>query len=239
MEKLLKISLFILLVSLSGCYIRVDNNPLPLSAYDEVRQDITPNNFDRIKTGSAFKINVLQGNSFKIIATGDRTDVNDLDIYVRNGVLTGGYRNNSRSQRYSMKIDITMPALVAVDFSGATTADISKFVSNSFDVSLSGASKLNLAVSTPKLTFDISGSSQFTPNGSVQKVSGDLSGASSYSAFNFLADETSMSVSGASNARVDVSKYLKINASGASNVRYRGNPITEISASGASNVVKE
>jgi hypothetical protein len=80
MEKLLKISLFILLVSLTGCYIRVDNNPLPLSAYDEVRQDITLSNFDRIKTGSAFKINVLQGNSFKIIATGDRTDVNDLDI---------------------------------------------------------------------------------------------------------------------------------------------------------------
>ena len=132
-----------------------------------------------------------------------------------------------------------MPALVAVDFSGGTTADVGKFVSNNFDVSLAGASKLNLAVSTPRLTFDISGASQFIPNGSVQKASGNLSGASSYKAYNCFADETSISVSGASDAWIDTSKYLKINASGASNVRYRGNPVTDISTSGASSVVKE
>lgn len=239
MKNLIKTSLFIFLASLNSCYIRVDNNPLPLSAYDEVRQDITLTNFDKIKTGSAFKINVIQGKTFKIIATGDRTDINDLDLYVRNGVLTGGYRSNSRNQRYSIKIDITMPSLLAVDFSGATTADISTFTANTFDVSLSGASRLNLDVNTPKMSFDISGASQFTPYGNSQKVTGDLSGASTLSAYNFPMDEITMSVSGASIARVDVIKYLKASVSGASKVRYKGNPTTELSISGASSVDKE
>jgi hypothetical protein len=239
MKNFLKISLFILSFSLSGCFIRVDNNPLPLSAYDEVRQDITLRNFDRIQTGSAFKINVVQGNTFRITATGDRTDVNDLDFYVRNGVLKGGYRSNTRNQRYSIKIDITMPALVGVDFSGATTAEVSRFVANNFDVSLSGASKLDLDISTPKMTFDISGASQFTPYGNAQKVAGDLSGASNINAYNFITDDFNMSVSGASNARVDVAKFLKASVSGASKLRYRGNPVTEFSISGASSVDKD
>ena len=239
MKNLLKNSLFLFIVSLSSCIIKVDNNPLPLSAYDEIRQDITLKNFDQIRTGSAFNVNVLQGNNFRIVATGDRVDVNDLDFYTRNGVLNGGYRNNSRNQRYNMKIDITVPSLTGVDFSGATSAEVGKFDANTFNVVLSGASKLNLDVKTQKLNIDISGASQFSPFGNAQKVSGDLSGASQLNAFGLLSDEVNISVSGASNARIDVYKYLKVNASGASKVRYRGNPTTEINASGASVVEKD
>jgi Putative auto-transporter adhesin, head GIN domain len=239
MKNLLKTSLFLFIISLSSCIIKVDNNPQPLTAYDEIRQDITLTNFDQIRTGSAFKINVVQGNNFRIIATGDRTDVNDLDFYVRNGVLNGGYRSNSRNQRYNMKVDITMPTLSAVDFSGATTAEVGNFNTNTFNAILSGASKLNLDVKTQKMNIDISGASQFNPYGNAQKISGDLSGASQLNAFGLLSDEMNVSVSGASNARVDVVKYLKVSASGASKVRYRGNPTTEISASGASIVEKD
>jgi hypothetical protein len=239
MKNLLKTSLFLLILSFSSCIIKVDNNPLPLSAYDEIREDITLKNFDQIRTGSAFKVNVVQGNNFRIVATGNRVDVNDLDFYVRNGVLNGGYRSNSRIQRYNMKIDITVPFLSAVDFSGATTAEVGNFNSNTFNVILSGASKLNLDVKTQKMNIDISGASQFNPYGNAQKVSGDLSGASQLNAFGLVSDEVNVNVSGASNARVDVIKYLKVNASGASKVRYRGNPTTEISVSGASVVEKD
>jgi hypothetical protein len=239
MKNPLKIYLFLSIISFSSCIIKVDNNPLPLSAYDEIRQDINLKNFDQIRIGSAFKVNVMQGNNFRIIAIGDQTDIKDLDFYVRNGVLNGGYRSNSRNQRYNMKIDITVPSLTGVDFSGATTAEVGNFNANTFNVILSGASKLNLDVKSQKLNIDISGASQFNPYGNAQKVSGDLSGASQLNAFGFLTDEVYISVSGASNARVDVAKYLKVNASGASKVRYRGNPTTEISASGASVVEKE
>lgn len=239
MKNLLKASLFLFIIALGGCIIKVDNNPQPLSAYDEIRQEITLKNFDQIRTGSAFKVNIIQGNNFRIIVTGDRMDVNDLDFYVRNGVLNGGYRSNSRNQRYSMRIDITIPSLSAVDFSGATTAEVGNFNSNTFNVILSGASKLNLDVKTQKMNLDISGASQFTPSGNAKNVSGDLSGASQLNAFGFLSDEVNVSVSGASNARIDVIKYLKIDASGASKVRYRGNPITEINVSGASVVEKD
>ena len=148
MKNLLKISLFLFTLSFSNCIIKVDNNPLPISAYDEIRQDINLKNFDQIRTGSAFKVNVIQGNNFRITATGDRTDVNDLDFYVRNGVLNGGYRSNSRNQRYNMRIDISVPSLTAVDFSGATDAEVGNFTANTFNVILSGSSKLNLDISS-------------------------------------------------------------------------------------------
>ena len=239
MKNLLKISLFLFIVSLSSCIIKVDNNALPVSAYDEIRKDISLSNFDQIRTSSAFNVSVVQGNNFRITATGDRVDVNDLDFYVRNGVLNGGYRSNLRNQRYTMRIDITVPSLTGVDFSGATTAEVGNFNANTFNVILSGASKLNLDIKTQRMNLDISGASQFNPSGNAQKLSGDLSGASQINAFGLLSDEVNVNISGASNAKVNVYKYLKVNASGASKVRYRGNPTTEISISGASVVEKD
>ncbi|PWK26266.1 putative autotransporter adhesin-like protein [Arcicella aurantiaca] len=239
MKNLLKTSLILLMIILNSCIIKIDNDPLPLSAYYEIRQSFNVPNFNNIKTGSAFKINVIQGNYYKVTATGDETDIDDLDLYVRNGTLYGGYRNNARNKHYTMRIDITVPSLSSVEFSGATTADVSGFYANTFDVILSGASKLFLDIDASKLYMDISGSSQFTPSGDAQKIIGEISGASLLNTLNFPSDEMDIKVSGASSARVDVYKYLKVNASGASRVRYRGNPTTTISTSGASTVERD
>ncbi len=171
MKNLLKTSLILLMVILNSCIIKVDNDPLPQSAYYEVRQNFNLSNFDGIKTGSAFKVNIIQGTYYKVTAIGDETDIDDLDLYVRNGTLYGGYRNNARNKHYTMRIDITVPALSSVQFSGATTADISGFYTNTFDVILSGASKLFLDIDVTKLYLDISGASQFTPSGDAQKIS--------------------------------------------------------------------
>lgn len=239
MKNLLKTSLLLLMISLNSCIIKIDNDPLPLSAYYEIRQNFNLSNFDNIKTGSAFKINVIQGNYYRVTAIGDETDIDDLDLYVRNGTLYGDYRNDARNKHYTMRIDITVPTLSSVQFSGATTADVSGFYANTFDVILSGASKLFLDIDVTKLYMDISGASQFTPSGDAQKISGEISGASLLNTLNFPSDEMDIKVSGASNARVDVYKYLKVNASGASRVRYRGNPTTTISTSGASTVERD
>lgn len=223
------------LASFSACTFNfIDRGP-----YEEVNQSYALADFDQLDMGSAFNIEVKQGTSFHIDVRGNRSDVDDLDVYTRNGVLYAKYRN-SRSRRYTTYFTITMPTVRGVDFSGASKSTISGFTNlRNVDITLSGASKSTVDLDATNLTFDLSGASTLDLLGQGSLLDGELSGASHLEAFDYAASDATLDVSGASRARVSVSRNLDVTASGASNVRYRGNPSVRQNTSGASSVQRD
>lgn len=208
--------------------------------YEETTQTYSVSGFDRLDMGSAFRITVRQGTTFAVEARGNRSDVNDLVVAVRNGTLTAQYDNYRRNRRHDMYITITIPTLRGVNFSGASRSTISGFPNvNSLDIDLSGASKSDVTVSTTRLTTAISGASTLTLNGSSSGLTGDVSGASKLNAYDLLTETADLEVSGASNVQIRVKEALTVSASGASKVRYRGTPRLNSKVSGASSVEQE
>ena len=231
---LIALSIFIL-TSLSSCFVEIDD---PLPVYHEQEQYYYLKNFDQLNMGSAFVVNVYQGNSFRVQAIGDKQDLDDLDVYVRNGVLYARYVGYS-SRRYKMTINITMPSISEVNFSGASDTYIEGFSVRYCNVFLSGASYLKIDSDIQNLNFHVTGASELNMIGNGEKTIGEVSGASLVNNFSFIADEQTLSVAGASKVRVSAFRFLRVTASGASNVRYRGNPTLEKSTSGASIVERD
>ncbi|OJV13420.1 MAG: DUF2807 domain-containing protein [Dyadobacter sp. 50-39] len=196
-------------------------------------------NFDELEISDAIRVHVVAGSSFTVEATGERNDLDDLNIFVQDGKLTARY-NNSWRKRQRMDIDITMPDLAGVDFSGAVNAEIDKFENlPSIDIELSGASLCDFEGSGTTLKFDVSGASRLSVFGKMKFMDGEASGASQVNAFDLEAEESDLDISGASNAKVWVTRLLDVKASGASNVRYRGNPKVEKEVTGGSSVRAE
>ena len=224
-----------LLASFSACNFNyIDRDP-----YEEVIQTYALTGFDQLSMGSAFNITVRQGSTYRIEVRGSRNDVNDLDLYTRNGKLYARYRTSSK-QRYTTYFTITMPTISGVDFSGATRSSISGFGGlRSFEAILSGASRSDIDLDANSVRVDLSGASEATFFGSGNVLEGDLSGASSLYAFDYPVNEAILDVSGASRARVDVARNLDVSASGASNVRYQGNPSVRQNVSGGSSVQRD
>jgi hypothetical protein len=75
--------------------------------------------------------------------------------------------------------------------------------------------------------------------GESQYLNGKLSGASQINAFDLTVEASELSLSGASIAKVWVTKSLNVDASGASSVRYKGNPEIRKQLSGASTLRQE
>ncbi|MDR6560395.1 MULTISPECIES: head GIN domain-containing protein [unclassified Arcicella] len=224
-----------MLTSLSSCFIHIED---PLPAYREQQEFFYLKNFDQLKMGSAFHVNVSQGNHYGIQAIGDEEDLNDLDVYVRNGILYVEYINY-RSRRYNMNINITMPTLRSVDFYGASNSYVEGFSVKNLTIYLSGASKLETDLDAQNLNFDVSGASQLIMKGYGEKIISSVSGASQVNNFNFITGEQTLDVSGASRVKVNAIRFLRVTASGASNVRYRGTPTLERSLSGGSSVERD
>ncbi|GAB3512553.1 head GIN domain-containing protein [Spirosoma knui] len=223
-------SLSLLFFALTSC-IREDVGP-----YQDGQQTYALTNFNRLDMGSAFTITVVPGTAFNIIANGDRRNLDDLDVYVRNNTLIAQYRNN-RNRKYGTSFTITMPTLRGVSFSGASQSTIRGFSNlDQLDIELTGASKGNFDIEAARTTMRLSGASVLRLDGESETLQADLSGASNLDAFNYPAQRADVEASGASKASVSVGSSLVVNASGASVVRYRGNPTVKQHVSGASKV---
>ncbi|GAB3013388.1 head GIN domain-containing protein [Spirosoma pulveris] len=232
---LFSLILIALLLSLASCsLIREDAGP-----YQGDTQTYAFTGFDRVDMGSAFNITVQQGNTFSVVVEGDRRNLNDLDVYTRNGTLYARYRN-PRRREYQTAFTITMPTLRAVDFSGASRSTVRGFSNiENLDIALSGASESQVSAPASRLNVVLSGASVLRLTGQGTSLTSDLSGASLIQAFGYPVDQANVVVSGASKANINVGTSLVVKASGASTVRYRGTPTVQQQLSGASSVQKE
>lgn len=215
---------------LSGCFVE---DPGPRQ---ETERRYTIVDFERLEMGSGFHIDVKQGNFYAVVATGDRRNVEDLIVRKEGTTLVIEYRNY-RERRYDTFIDITMPYLDAVTFSGASESRVHGFTADeAFDVYLSGGSVCQLDVDAPSMNIVLSGASYLNIRGAGSLMDADVSGASALKAFNFPVNTAEMTVSGASDCQVTATDVLDVTATGASHVVYRGTPVVSSSVTGSSSV---
>ena len=215
---------------------------LSLNASAQGTRNFNLTGFDKLSMGSAFRIEVQQGSKYSISTTGRSEDLDDLQATIKGDVLHLGYKNNSwNKNRKTVNVNITMPSLEAVDFSGACKANVAPFSGvRTMDIEVSGASQVNMEFSAPKVTFDLSGASSLILVGKGDILNGEVSGASSFKGRDFSAKTVNIDASGASSAAVVASNSLHADASGASSVRYSGGAKdVHSSSSGASSVKRD
>ncbi|CAG5071471.1 hypothetical protein DYBT9623_03472 [Dyadobacter sp. CECT 9623] len=212
---------------------------MTISAQAQESKKFSVSNFNRLSMGSAFKVEVKQGSTFGVTATGRSEDLNDLEARVSGGELKLYYRGNGWSKnRKTVNVSITMPNLQGIDFSGASTANVAGFSGvKTMEIEVSGASKVNMDLKATKVTMELSGASSLVLNGSCDTLDGEVSGASSFKGSDFQTKEVNIDASGASSAAVYASNAVHAEASGASSVRYSGGAKDiHSSTSGASSV---
>ncbi len=218
--------------------------PLVLSScYTEDPGDLRPTeetfevvDFDRLEMGDDFVIRVEQGNFFSVTARGDERNINDLVVRKEGSTLVVRFDDNN-NRKHDTYIDITMPELHEINFSGASNSTVTGFTHEGvFKISLSGASVSQLELVGEVIDLSLSGASTLTLTGDATEMSAGVSGASVLRAFNFPVDEAYVNASGASSVKVTVSDKLNVVASGASSVLYRGSPAVTSNVSGGSSV---
>jgi hypothetical protein len=213
----------------SSCDNEEDQGPLQADARDYAFVD-----FERLEMGDAFVVTVEESETFSVHVRGDRRNLDRLIVTKTGSTLKIGF-DRRINMNYTTFIDIGMPKLSGVNFSGASTSTIAGFSdAKQLDIILSGASTSQMNIDSESTNVILSGASQLTVSGKGSSMITNVSGASQFSAFNFPVQTASIDVSGASGAKVNVAATLKAMATGASFIFYRGNATVNSSVSGAS-----
>jgi hypothetical protein len=211
-----------------------DNSPI-------IEKDINVTGFTRIYAGESFNLIITKGANFSVKVKGPTNSVNDIDWNVANNILDIQY-THYKNNRPNVDITITLPTLVQLNLSGASTGTVNGFqgVQNVVRTVLSGASKCMLNGTGINTQIDISGASELNVNGATESLYGNISGAGKLNAYDLISTEVDISASGGSEARVKVTDRLFVEATGGSRVYYKGAPpVKNIQTSGGSQVIQQ
>jgi len=204
-----------------------------------ITKELDLSGFDQVEVSGAFVADVTRGDSFSVVVRVEEKLEAHLRVQVVGSTLEVGWTPNlSILGTATREVEITMPELTGLEFSGATRGTISGFDSTAdLSVEVSGASRLDGDIQAGDSRLDVSGASTVELNGSGEALVLDVSGASTANLSDFAVNDAEVEASGASTAKVNASGRLDAEASGASHVVYLGNPtLGTIDSSGASSI---
>ena len=228
-----------------------------------VTQEFNFSDFTRVEVGSAFQVEIIQADSYRVSVTADDNLFEYIQVSKEGETLKIGLKLLPLRPLFTtLRAEISMPRIYDLDLSGATRGTISGFSSTeNLDNELSGASSLNLVemsagdgkfalsgasrasgdiTASDDARFELSGASKAELTGSANDMLIEASGASQLGLDNFPVRNVDIDLSGASRATVKLDGRLDADLSGASKLRYIGEPtMGDIHTSGGSSVNKK
>ena len=201
-----------------------------LSHYGTGRKNLpNPGDFSEIETHGAFRVLVRQGDTYHVEAAGRPQDLDQMGLRVEGDRLVvrhrdRGFLSGFNFSSHPVLVTVTLPRLQKLELNGACQADVSGFRDESLGLEVSGASFVRLHVDVPNLDVNLSGASHADLSGTANNLTIDGSSASQVEGLGLRTDNTTLKLSGASQAAVRASSGLTANLSGSSRARYAGKP---------------
>ena len=205
-----------------------------------VTKDFDFANFTSVEAANAFAVEISQSDAFGVTVRIDDSLEDRLDVSLEGNTLRLRLKGGLNIEGdITLEATITMPVLEGLQLSGAASADLSGITSTAkVDMVLSGASRLAGDVQALDRGIDASGASTVQLEGVAASMSIDGSGASNLDLADFAAETAEVTLSGASEATVNVRNRIDaVDVSGASRLYHLGDPeLGDVKNSGASTV---
>lgn len=191
---------------------------------NQISQVRTVDAFSTIKVGGAVKLIVKQAPQLELRIIADDNIQDEIKISVRNNQLEIDIHDNFCDEG-PITVYATSPNLEGIEASGAVEVlGEGEINSQSFNLDLSGASKVMLNINCGTMNTQTSGSSKVMLKGQAGSHDLKMSGSSELEAFGFVVGKYNINTSGASDLKINVLNELNVESSGSSKISYRGNP---------------
>lgn len=185
-------------------------------------RDVDP--FTAVEVGGAIKLVIKQDSSQQLRIVADDNIQERIDTRVSGNTLSIEMDGNF-CETGPVTVYASAKTFKGVSASGAVEVlSDGKISSDSFELDLSGASKVMLDLNTGEMRTDASGSTEVKLKGQARSHKIELSGAGEVNALDFVVGDYQIRTSGSSDLRINALNNLDVESSGSSEISYRGNP---------------
>jgi len=182
--------------------------------------------FSSVEIGSAFEIDVRQGDEYKVVLYGSEEEIDEIRLIKDGDLLDIKYNREtydfSKRARDNIKIKIIMPEINTLKTSGASKAYINGFNGARLTLDLSGASYTEVDSDFEDISAKVRGASELELKGTGKELRVDIAGGSELNAYNYMVNFAIVEATGLASAQLYVTERLEVESSVVSNVKYRG-----------------
>ena len=185
-------------------------------------------------------VNIDTVSSNVVTYTIDENLQNLLQITHQGGTLRISTTNNrSITSRSEMVFSVGTDVLEQISVSGAVTINgKGKLTVETFALDIAGAASVNLELDASAVSTSIAGAGSLTLSGTTDELFISAAGAASINARSLVAQDATVSISGAGSAQVHAENTLDVSVAGVGSVTYWGDPVLTSSAPGLASVRK-
>jgi phage shock protein PspC (stress-responsive transcriptional regulator) len=182
--------------------------------------------FTSLEIGSAFEVDVRQGDAYKVILYGSEEQIDDIRLMKDGDLLDIRYNKEtydfSKRTRKNIKVKIIMPDITDINTSGASKAYINGFKAEKVTLNLSGASYIEVDGDFDDVEAIVKGASELELKGSGKELRAKITGASKVNAYSYMVNFATVEATGYASAQLYVTERLAVESSVVSNVKYKG-----------------
>lgn len=195
--------------------------------------------FNKVDIMCACKLFFRKEAAQNIRIVGEDNILSIIEMRVENDTLVIE-SEQSYSTNLDIKVYISMEAVKGFTIFGAASIFSEEdFTTDSLNLEIKGAGKIELGVAAQAISTHIMGAGSISLWGSAEYHSIEFEGAGDVDAYDLEVKKYDINIIGAGNCRIFVTEELNVEISGAGSVYYRGNPtIINSTISGIGKLVK-
>lgn len=188
-------------------------------------EERTVSTFKGVVTGGSEDLYVTQGSEQKVRIEAEENIIKNIETNVRNGVLYIEHKDRYFSSHEQIKVYVTMKEIHGLKLTGSgNIIGETPIKTEELELGISGSGNIKLDVTATEINTGISGSGDIDLSGKTSDHNFKISGSGKIDAMDLKAENCAIQISGAGDAKINVSKKLDVKISGSGSVQYSGNP---------------
>lgn len=197
-----------------------------------------PTDFDRVEVENGFTVEIGQSTNYRVFISADDNLFDFIQAKKEGRTLRIALDPTRIYHNVIVEARIGMPSLSALKLDGRVQATIGGFKSaKTFDIDVSGDSKLGGRVEAGETRIHLSGASVVALDGSGRSLELDGSENSQANLEEYRVENASVRLSGGTTATVNATENLDVDLSDGSTLNYSGDPaLGRVSSAGGSSL---
>ncbi|MCU0606451.1 MAG: DUF2807 domain-containing protein [Candidatus Edwardsbacteria bacterium] len=210
------------------------------SAGETISENRQIGDFSGIEVSGGYTIRLSQDSTVSLRLEGDKDDLAKIVTKVVDNKLVIKHKPGIRLfsfDRDDVTVHLGFRDIETIKLSGAnklTGQEPLRF--RDLKIGISGSGEVLMDVDAAAIATEVSGSGEIELKGKADILAADVSGSGDIKCLGLKVKKAALEISGAGEARLDVSDELSVDISGSGEVTYRGNPAKvdqHVSGSGA------
>jgi len=214
-----------------------DNNCIKGEGSVETRT-LNLQSFSKVEANGDFKVYLTQGQTQKVEVRGEPNILDQLNTSISNSTWEIENRDCVRKSK-AVEVYITMPSVQSLSLNGSGhIRSQDAFEADEVLVEVNGSGEIEVGVNAAKVMTRVTGSGRVALRGQTDLHHINMSGSGKAAAFELLAEDVTVNLSGSGMAEVSANQSLTADITGSGVVYYQGNPTVNTNISGSGKVVK-